>query len=667
MKRFIFFGITFFTVSLVFAQVTPTQQMEKLQRDLTAVKTDGGILISWRLMGYDPSDVKFNLYKDGKIIRRDIADRTNYLDKYGNTKSQYYIETIAGHKIIEKSQPVKPWDKFWKCMPVNQPSGGNIDGREYSYVPSEASCGDVDGDGEYEIILKWLPTNSADNSFRNCITAPTIVDCYKLFGKKMWRIDLGINIRSGFHYEQLMVYDLDGDGKAEIVMKTAPGTTDGTGHYASEAADDSEIKGTDNHADYRSTTFRGVIMDGPEYLTVFNGITGKAENTVYYIPNRAGGKGIAQYPADNTFWGDNYANRSERYLACIAYLAGADKNPSVVMCRGYYTRAYLCAWDYTNKKLKLRWLHASTEKTTYSVTSIDGKTTTYHPSKSESKSVNDITTAYAQGAHSLAVADVDADGDDEITYGSAAIDNDGTLLYTTGLGHGDAQHLTDMNPDRPGLEYYMVLETNAAENYSHGDNYRDARTGEILAHHNADEDTGRGMAADIDSLHRGFEYWSSASRNVYNIDGSVISQMRPSVCFRIYWDGEPYDMLLDGTRFSKWDSKQNKAVQVLNVSAPEYGNSATFTSKSAPVLTADLLGDWREEVIEYNRDCQSLNIYTTPYESPYRVPTLMHDHVYRLGVAWQNVAYNQPPHLGYYLPDFVKGKLTTNNHQTHKQ
>lgn len=399
-----------------------------------------------------------------------------------------------------------------------------------------------------------------------------------------------------------------------MICKTSTGSVDAKGKFVSDAATDAGIRELDNATDYRNS--RGRIMAGPELLTVFNGETGKAMHTIWYQPNRAFGTGRqveegehleSGFPAYSSVWGDknNYGNRGERYLAGVAFLEGADKQPSAVMCRGYYTRSYLWAVDFDGKELKTKWLHASLTPNDWKVTDADGKVLKEaHGCKN---------TAYAQGAHSLAVGDVDGDGCDEITYGSAAINHDGTLLYSTGLGHGDAQHLADLDPDRPGLEYYMVH-----EEYPYGSDLRDARTGEILFRTLDKDDTGRGLAADIDAQHRGYELWCSDAPVVRDIKGKTVS--------------------------AETSSSYKK-----NHEADHFGSNEKTSFKAV------LFGDWREEVIYWDKsDASHLNIFTTNIPTDYRVPTLMHDHIYRMGVAWQNVGYNQPPHLGYYLPDHAE-------------
>ena len=660
------------------AQNASSSYMEHLDRGVVALPAQGqGIFVSWRMLGTDSKDVCFDVERDGKVIASHIK-ATNYTDKDASSSHTYRIIAYQqmpkadGVAPREVSQKVKPWTDLYKSLPIDRPKGGTTpDGRSYTYTPNDCSVGDVDGDGEYEIILKWDPSNSHDNS-HNGYTGDVIFDCYKLSGKKLWRINLGKNIRAGAHYTQFLVYDFDGDGKAEMICKTSAGSKDGKEKFVNEVATDEDIRCLDNKADYRNGA--GRVQTGPELLTVFNGKTGQAIHTIWYNPNRAFGVGrqVAEgeslkdgFPAYSSVWGDkgNYGNRGERYLAGVAFLDGKDHLPSAVMCRGYYTRSYLWAVDFDGKQLKTKWLHASMTPGT----------------------------AYAQGAHSLAVGDVDGDGCDEITYGSAAINNDGTLLYSTGLGHGDAQHLGDLDPDRPGLEYFMVH-----EEYPYGSDLRDAKTGEILYRTLDRDDTGRGLAADIDANHRGYEMWSSDNPEVRDCKGNVIVEAKdawkkrsgekkkkqapqqgdwnsnekttfravspmPAMNFRIYWDGDLQDELLANGRaphfppyIQKWNGKEAVALPLSNGKQLfEMGHSVSCNwTKATPNLQADLFGDWREEVIYWDEsDASHLNIFTTNIPTDYRVPTLMHDHIYRMGVAWQNVGYNQPPHLGYYLPD----------------
>ncbi|MDR0567524.1 MAG: rhamnogalacturonan lyase [Prevotellaceae bacterium] len=590
------------------------RQVEALDRGLVAVKGDSGVFLSWRLLGNEDPQTLFNLYRNGeKINAHPLSGATCRTDAAGTLADSYTVKTLANGKETSASKPAAPWSKPYLTLQLSRPLPDTAPAgtaqrqvrplepereRAREYLPNDCSVGDLDGDGQYELIVKWN-ARAHDNAHAGT-TDPVLLDAYRLDGTLLWRIDLGINIRAGAHYTQLMVYDLDGDGKAELVCKTAPGTKDGQGKNV--------ILGCDNpNADYRNAA--GYILSGPEYLTVFSGATGAEVATIPYNPPRGSDM--------RRVWGDEWGNRADRFLACIAYLDGV--HPSVVMCRGYYTRAVLAAYDFDGKTLKERWVYDS-------------------GSAGDTKN-----TAYGQGNHSLAPGDVDGDGLDEITYGGACIDHDGSLLYSTGLGHGDAHHLADLDPDRPGLELFDVHETKPCPA---GIELRDARTGKLLFGRPTNVDVGRGLAADIDPAHRGFEFWSSASDSVYNIKGEVIATQKPSVNFRIYWDGDLQDEILDGALLDKWDGTQ--PVRLANFA--EVGAKSINGTKQNPCLSADLFGDWREEVVLYNgNDPSQLMIFTTTIPTSHRMPTLMHDHIYRLGVAAQNVAYNQPPHLGKYV------------------
>ncbi len=637
----------------VSAQNTPVSQMEKLDRGLVAVpaKSGKGYFVSWRLLGTDDVNTTFTLLRNSATgttaVKKDISEKTSHVDAYGNAASTYQVVTLYKGEPVDTTKAVSPWANIYKSIPLDRPAKGANGG---TYSPNDCSVGDVDGDGQYEIILKWDPSNAQDNSHSNGPTDNVILDCYELDGTKLWRIDLGPNIRAGAHYTQFLVWDFDGDGKAELICKTAPGSKDGDGKYVTEAADNTTIKGLNNTTKLANSG--GHILKGAELLTVFNG-EGKAVHTIWYNPNRAGGLNAASTMPSSDYWGDNYGNRSERYLATVAYLQGADKNPSAVMVRGYYTRAFLWAVDYEGGKLKQRWLHHSETTSQYCVYDADNNRKAYAGKKPTRGSGS--RTAYGNGNHNMACADVDGDGCDEIIWGACAIDHDGMLMYSTGYGNGDAMHVSDLDPTRPGLEVFTVHESSP-----YGCDVHDAATGEILFSATADGDTGRGLSADIDASSEGFEFWHSGDRNPRSaVTGKTVNNSNPSVNFRMYWDGDLQDEILDGNSLKKWSGTGLSGSLVNGKDFYDYASSSTCNStKKTPNLLADILGDWREELILWDgSNSAALNIFTTNEPTDFLLPTLMHDHTYRLAVAWQNGAYNQPPHLGYYLPYAFKTEL----------
>lgn len=589
------------------------RQMEALGRGLVAIKVPSGVYLSWRVLGSE-KEASYNVYKNGVLFKSvSKTEPSNLTDTSGKLTDKYLVKAIInGEEETKQSEEVTPLAQAYKTVQLNRPPAGITPpnyvgdgktstsyprGQSYTYYPREGCVGDLDGDEEYDIVILWNPTNDHDNAHHG-ITGNTYLDGYKFDGTFLWRIDLGINIRSGSHYTQVLVSDFDGDGRAEVVCKTAPGTIDGKGKKIVLGSDDPD-------ADYRGRSANsncGRILAGPEYLTVFDGETGAELHTVPYEVERG----------NVTDWGDNYGNRSDRFLACVAYLDGV--HPSAVMCRGYYEKATLVAYDFVDGELQKRWTHIS---------DVPGQG------------------AYGQGNHNLSVGDVDGDGFDEIIYGSCAIDQDGTMLYRTGLGHGDALHLSAMLPDRPGeLQVWQVTEGQSVE---YDCALIDAKTGEILWGIPGNSDNGRGLAADIDPNHPGFEMWSASVAGTYNCKGEQISPNKPAISFRFYWDGDLQDEVLDGNKWYKWNGT--------NVGGfTKFGDVTTYGSKKVHVCVADLFGDWREEVIMFeSADSSKIRIHTTTIPTEHRLYTLMHDPTYRNAIAWQNTGYNQPPHLGFYI------------------
>ncbi|MDO4172167.1 MAG: hypothetical protein Q4D28_05650, partial [Prevotellaceae bacterium] len=353
-------------------------------------------------------------------------------------------------------------------------------------------------------------------------------------------------------------------------------------------------------------------------------------------------------------WGDSNYNRGNRYNAAVAYLDGTDNLPSAIMQRGYYTRCYLWAVDWDGSSLSTRWLHKGTGANAWMTVDANGKTTSWGSKMS----------SYGQGVHGISVGDVDGDGKDDIVTGGATIAHDGSLLCSTGMGHGDAIHLADLCPDRKGLEIMMPHEESPF-----GYDVHDATTGEIIVSATSSEDNGRGLAADFIPGNRGYEFWSSADGSIRSCaTGEALSGSKPDTNFRIYWTGDPYDQTFDG-RYNSQTGTCSPRIRNYNTAKKNistfqefaaYGSPSTCnTTKATPCLQADLLGDWREEIImyqhedDYSSDQCTLMLFSTPEETQYKVPCLMEDHLYRMGIAWQNSSYNQPPHLGYSLPDYL--------------
>ena len=568
--------------SHVFAKYGTGQNIvEHLDRGIYAVKSGNGMFVSWRWNSDDDDNAEFRLYRDSQLIYTSTSGKaTSYQDNNGNANSKYRVDTVVNGTVVSSEDCHFNSGTNYFDIPLNSP------GSQYS--PNDCCVGDVDGDGQYEIFLKWDPNNSQDNS-KSGYTDNVYIDCVTLEGKTLWRVDLGKNIRAGQHYTQMCVADFDCDGKAELITKTADGTKDGTG----------KIIG-DGSKDYRNGS--GYILDGAEYMTLFDGQTGAALDTINFPVPRG----------DVSAWGDKYGNRVDRFNSGIAYLDGV--HPSAVYGRGYYTRMTVSAVDVVNGKLSVRWIFDSNNK------------------GSEG--------AYGQGNHNLMAADVDNDGKQEICMGDCMIDDNGKLLWSSGKGHGDAMHLGDFIPERPGLELWQCH-----EHAPYGVTLFDASNGEVIFHYDADKDTGRCCADNIWAGNPGAEFWGARPvKSVLDKNGKTIASLSPSMNFLIYWDGDLEREMLSGTMISKMKS----ATQIdyfFNADGCESNNS----TKAVPCMTADLFGDWREELIMRTTDNKHLRVWCTTYQTDIRLTTLMHDPQYRAQNCCQQSAYNQPPHASFFL------------------
>ncbi|WP_375165076.1 rhamnogalacturonan lyase [Streptomyces sp.] len=573
------------------AHAATGRQVERLDRGLTSTHTGSGNLVSWRWLATDPDGVGFHVYRGAtRLTSAPLTTSTNHFDAGAPASAAYTVRPVVNGVEQPASEPALQFRSGHLDVPLSPPAGGTTpDGVAYTYEANDAGPGDLDGDGRPDLVLKWQPTNAKDNSQAGH-TGNTILDGIRLDGTRLWRIDLGRNIRSGAHYTQFQVYDYDGDGRAEVAMKTADGTRDGTGTVIGNAS-----------ADHRNSG--GYVLTGPEYLTMFDGLTGRALGTVDYVPARG----------TVSSWGDSYGNRVDRFLAGTAYLDGA--RPSLIMARGYYTRTVVAAWDWRDGRFTRRWTF-DTNSSTNAGKGYDG-----------------------QGNHSLSVADVDGDGRDEIVYGAMTVDDNGAGLWTTRLGHGDAGHVGDLDPSRPGLEYFKVSEDPGKP----GSWLADARTGQLLWQTASGADNGRGVAADIHAASPGAEAWSASDTTLRSATGASLGREPSSVNFLAWWDGDPVRELLDGTRVDKYGTTGD--TRLLTGS----GVSSNNGTKATPVLSGDLLGDWREEIVWRTSDNRALRIHSTPHPTGTRITTLLHDTTYRTALAWQNTAYNQPPHPGFFL------------------
>jgi len=697
--------------------------MERLDRGLVAVSTGEGQFLSWRLLRHEVTGssatgltgTNFHVYRDGRRIAT-VTGSTNHLDRDGSADARYQVAAVGRGR----SAAVSPWSAGHHDLPLSKPPDGVTPaGEAYTYSANDMSVGDVDGDGTYEYVVKWDPSNSKDVS-QVGYTGTVYVDTYELGGALRHRIDLGVNIRAGAHYTQFLVYDFDGDGRAEIMMKTAPGTRDGRGRFVTmpradvragySHSDDYRLDAAgyyehvvemfrtwhrhpevvagrwpatleaafgiapryayplsradaealadhfmDVYAPSRSArnnlrAFEGFILGGPEYLTVFEGATGRELRTIRYQPGRHD---------DGLMWGD-YAmariepgNRVDRFLSGVAYLDG--RRPSAVFARGYYTRSTVIAYRWNGRELTEDW-YADSGWTPMSNPFNDSP----HGRDGTDPEYGSLTT---QGFHSLSAADVDGDGRHEIVYGAATLDDDGSLLYSSSgvlpegsaapgqrarLGHGDAMHVTDIDPDRPGLEIFTVHEGGTSAPY--GMAMRDAATGRVLFGAYSGRDTGRGMIGDVLPEVRGIESWASmpggsAALGLHTATGQVTPGPIPGTNQSIRWAADLTTQIVNGAQEVTPTIDDWRRGTLLTAEGTRTNNG----TKGNPSLVADVLGDWREELLVRTADSTAIRVYLSTELTTHKLYTLMHDPQYRAEVARQQTTYNQPSYPGFYL------------------
>lgn len=686
-------GLTVLADSAPCTAAGAPRQMENLGRGVVAVNEGGGsVFVSWRMLGTDPGDVAFNLYRatggapPARLNTRPLTQATCYQDHGADVAqdNSYFVRPVIDGQEGGVSKP------FLNEVTANAPAS------QYFEVPlqlppvtfaSDGSVGDLDGDGEYEIVLKGVqrPRDTASKG----LTGNTVLQGYKLDGTLLWTIQMGRNIREGEHDTQFMVYDLDGDGLAEIAVRTADGSVDGAG----KVIGDPDADWVDR--DRNSRTY-GLIMTGPEYFSIFDGRTGAELATVPYIPGREPTGGWGGIGGNGGMETVTTGNRLNRFLACVAYLDG--ERPSVVMCRGYYGRTVLAAWDWRDGQLTSHWVFDSAThpnrgqpyvtasatvdaavgsnritdnagtwhgavpgewmvwdrhgaKERRQVVAVEGNVLTVDGNMTPGTNKGAHVYGYSgMGNHNLSVADVDGDGRDEIVYGAMVVDDNATGLFTTGLRHGDSLHVGDLDPDHPGLEVFGPHENEGGDydQWTPGAALYDAGTGRILWATPDAEDVGGGVSGDVDPRYPGEEMWGIPG-GLHSSQGEVIAARGPvgggNSSFVLWWDGDLLREVLSRNRVLKWDWLNRATTDLL---------TAEGCAGGRPVLTADLFGDWREEVIFRTTDNSALRIYTTTAPTDARLHTLMHDPQYRLSVAWQNVAYNQPPHPSFFLGHGMK-------------
>lgn len=596
--------------------------------DVKAIEKQG-VLVSWRWLPGDADDITFDVYRDGtKLNAEPISKSTNYKDLtavIGTTYTYTVKNAVSGESLGTCTiTPTSGAAGFYRSVKVKVRADYDI---------NDGAIGDLDGDGEYEIVIKrQVIGQSRDVGQSNSEVwtgvqrGSCILEAYKLDGSSngepMWTIDMGKNINQGAHTTQFLVYDFDGDGKAEVAFRSAEGTTFGDGTTIGD------VNG-DGKTDYRNQS-TGRVLDGPEFLSLADGETGAEMARTEYIPRGTEDTWLS-------YWGDTYGGRSERFLMGVAHLGSQDGRASIIICRGYYVNFQIWAMHYNTEdgKLRNRW-------------------------KFNTANGYAITQWLGQGFHNLSCGDVDDDGKDEITYGSCAIDDNGKGLYTTGLGHGDALHLGKFDPNRSGLQVVACHE----DQNKHGGKaieYRDAATGQIISYISGNGDVGRCMVADIDPENPGCEYWGSTGTTIYSCKtGTDLGKEQPkqnggvSYNMGIWWSGSLNRQVLDGhsdknSTSGGGDPCIQSYVDGRLFQGVNFGVITNNSTKANPCFYGDIWGDWREEIIYPSSDYSELRIFTTDFETQYRIRPLMEDHIYRISAAHQNIGYNQPTHTGFYL------------------
>jgi rhamnogalacturonan endolyase len=545
---------------------------EKLARGMVAVPSgDGKVYLGWRLLKADPESIAFNVYRStagGKAVKlnaKPIRKTTDFVDTKAplDRDNAWWVRPVLNGKEQEACGRA--------ALAANPPQQQYLSFKLRDDIPGRGihkiGIGDLDGDGEYDFIIK-RPGGGVDPGRARLSPDTFKVEGYKRDGTFLWRRDLGWSIELGTWYSPMIVYDFDGDGKAEVAIKTGEG-------------------------DHRNED--GRVLTGPEYCSVWNGETGEEIAKVDWIPR-----------GNISDWGDTYGNRASRHMMGVAYLDG--KTPSLLVIRGIYGLMKMDAWYLRDKQLHKAW-------------SWSNQTSGWK--------------YQGQGQHNIHVADIDGDGCDEILNGSIAIDNDGRIIWSTGLGHGDRFYITDVDPDRPGLEVLYSYEDPHPQN---GLSLWDARTGNLIwgiTEEISDNQMEFDFTSDIDASVPGMECWGD--KFFFSAKGKNLGGKTPPRSELIWWDG---DLLREMIRGGGFWSRETSIFKYK-------GLTLTSGIEGRVIMMADILGDWREELITYARG--ELRIYTTVIPAVDRRVCLMQDPIYRLDVAFRAMGYDQVPMTSYYL------------------
>lgn len=597
---------------MFFALAASAQRtVDRLDRGVVAVQTTKGVFVSWRIQSEEYYDVTYNLYRNGTKVAEKLST-SNFTDAAGSASSTYQVAPVVRGVEQAKSAAVAVWgNDYFEISPKHDPS------LTATYIPNDACCADVDGDGIVEILLKYTNKQESEARFpkEGYNNEYTLLEVLKFDGTVLWWVNCGPNMGDFQNNEQNIVgYDWDLDGKAEVIMRLCEGATI---HYANGSTYTIGADGQNGTAwtNYRipkgESSVEWFTYYGNEFLLYCNGQTGEPYQCMPYP--------LKRYEAGETSldkaWGDGYGHRSNKFFFGAPYLDG--RKPSIFLGRGIYTRHKFVALDVNpdTHELTTRWTWTNNQAGS---------------------------PWYGNGYHNYAVVDVDWDGRDEIVFGSMVIDDNGKGLSTTGLGHGDAQHHGDFNPYVHGQEGFFCNEDAPANNY------RDLTTSRIYHRYAGGSDDGRAIAGNFNNLWPGAMGFSAHDDAISLVTGENISGMTKNgvgMNFNVYWDGD----LCEET-FNGGDNTPGYIYKYGNTSAiKEFAGSLTNNStKATPCFMGDILGDWREEFI-MRTAANNIRIYTTTIETPWRNYSLWYDHQYRNGVVWQPCGYNQPPHVSYFL------------------